>query len=112
MKILLSFIISFVVIYLFYLLTVILNKKKHEKYMRSRQVMFFVRKYNLDFKKVSFTKIMNIIALTNSFIMSTTIVVLEFVPNLFMKLIVAFACLMVLIMACYKLIGIYIERRK
>ena len=111
MKLLLSYLIYFVVIYLFYLLTVVLNKKKHEKYKRSKQVMMFVRRYNLDFKKISLVKFLNIIAITNSFIMSTTIMLLEYVPNLLLKLVVAFVALMALILSCYKLIGIYIERR-
>ncbi len=111
MKILISYVIYFVVIYLFYLFTVILNKKKHEKYKRSKQIMLFVKRYNLDFKKISFTKFLNIVALTNSFIMSTTIMLLEYVPNLFLKLVIAFVALMALIPSCYRLIGIYIERR-
>ena len=111
MKILILYVIYFVVIYLFYLLTVVLNKKKNQKYKRSKQVMMFVRRYNLDFKKISLVKFLNIIAITNSFIMSTTIMLLEYVPNLFLKLVVAFVALMVLILSCYKLIGIYIERR-
>ena len=111
MKLLLSYVIYFVVIYLFYFFTVIIRKNKYEKYKRSRQIMFFVKRYNLDFKKISFSKFLNIVALTNSFIMSTTIMLLEYVPNLFLKLVIAFVALMILILACYKLIGIYIERR-
>ena len=111
MKEVISFLIYFVIIYLLYLLTVVLQKNKYEKYKGSRQVIFFIKKYNLDFNKVSFTKFINILSLTNSFIMSITLVLIQYLPNLMLKLMVAFVTIIVLILSCYKLIGIYIERR-
>ena len=111
MKEIISFLIYFILIYLFYLLTVILRRNKYDKYKKSKQVIYFVKKYNLDFDKISFSKFINILSLINSFIMAITIILVQYLPNLILKLIVAFIALIVLILACYKLLGIYIERR-
>ena len=111
MKYLTLFIIYFVIIYLFYLFTVILRKKKYDKYKKSTQIVHFIKKYNLDFTKISFIKFINIIAFTNSFIMSSTLIVMEFIDKYVMKILVAFVVLFVLIFICYRLIGFYIERK-
>ena len=111
MKELISFLIYFVMIYLVYFFTVIIQKKKYEKIKRGTQVMYFVKRYNLDFNKISFTKFINVLSLVNSFIMALTITLVQYLPNLMLKLMVAFVTLIVLILSCYKLIGLYIERR-
>ena len=107
----LSFVIYFVLIYLFYFFTVIIRKNKYEKYMQSKQIVYFIKKYNLDFNKISFNKFINIIAIVNSLIMAITIMILEYIPHLMLKLLVAFVILIILILLSYKLIGIWIERR-
>ncbi|MBR1376343.1 MAG: hypothetical protein IJ565_00810 [Bacilli bacterium] len=111
MEKLISFIIYFILIYLFYFFTVIIQKKKYDKYKKSKQVMYFVNKYNLDFDKIPFNKFINILSIVNSFIMSITIILVQFLPNLILKLIFALITLILLILICYRLLGIYIERR-
>ena len=58
---LLGFIISFLIVYLFYLLTVILQTKKYEKFKKSNQVLYFVKKYKIDINKINMKKFTNLL---------------------------------------------------
>ncbi len=111
MKYIISYLIYFAFIYAFYLFTVVLRKNKYEKYKKSTQVMFFVKKYKLDYNNIPFEKFINIVALSNTFIMSTTLLVVEFIPQFFLKVLVAFVVLFILLFIVYKLIGLYIGRK-
>lgn len=101
------YLISFAIIYLFYLLTVILQKEKIEKFKKSNQIMFFVKRYNLDLNKINMTKFMNIIALTNAFIISTAFIATYLVDNLVLQLLIGFLILIPLLVITYNLIGKY-----
>ena len=110
MKTIIDFLIYYVLIYVLYLLFVVFTKKE-DKYKNSSQVQYFVKRYHLDFNKISYKKFIQILALTNSFIMAFTLTIVSFIPHIMLKLLVAFVLLMILILLCYKLIGVYIERR-
>lgn len=70
MKYFVAFIIAFLIVYLFYLFTVILQKKKYDKFKKSNQVMYFVKKYKLNVNKIDMRKFTNILGLTNSLIIA------------------------------------------
>jgi len=86
-------------------------KGKEDKYKKSSQIKYFVKKYNLNFDKISYNKFLQILAITNSFIMAITATIVNYLPHLMLKLFVAFILLIILILVCYKVIGVYIERR-
>ena len=65
--------IIFIVIYLFYLLTVIAQSKKLNKLMEGIEVSYLKIRYKLSLKNVNKKKLAHIIALTNSFIVSITV---------------------------------------
>ncbi len=117
MEKLISFLLYFFIIYLLYLITVVLKKEKYEKFKKGKQVLFFIKKYNVDFKKVSFRNFLNVLSMINSFIMATTIMVVRmvitdgFMNNIIIKLSIAFVILMLLIIVCYSLYGRVLERR-
>ena len=117
MEKLISFLLYFLIIYLLYLITVVLKKEKYEKYKRGKQVLFFIKKYNVDFKKVSFERFINVLSIINSFIMATTIMIVRliitdgFMNNIIIKLSIAFVVLMFLIIVCYSVYGKILERR-
>ena len=69
------FIAAFLIVYLFYFLTVILQKKKYDKFKKSNQVMYFVNRYKLDINKINITLIIHFLMtslLKNSFILNKT----------------------------------------
>ena len=113
----LSFLLYFLIIYLLYLITVVLRKEKYEKYKKGKQVMFFVKKYNVDFNKISFETFVNILSIINSFIMAVTIIMVRIIISdsmkngLILKLSLAFLILLLLIIVCYRIYGKLLERR-
>lgn len=112
MEKLLLFIGCFIVIYLLYLFTVVLQSKKRNKFKNSNQIQFFVTKYNLQFKNISLNNFIHLLAILNSLIMSLTVLIMSFIPNFILKFIVAFFVLIILILLCYSLLGIYVKKKE
>ena len=104
------FIGTFIVVYLIYLVTVVLQKRKMEKYKKSSQIMFFVKKYNLDFNVIPVNKFANILSLANSFIMALTLTLADLVDNFLLKMLVALIIMIPLMLFIYSLIGKYIKK--
>lgn len=105
MKYLVLFIVTFLIVYLLYLGTVVLNKKKLKKFPKSNQVTFFVKRYGIKVDDSNSKELANLIALANSFIISFTITVIELIPNFILKVLVAFPVIIVLILVLYDIIG-------
>ena len=111
MKYFVAFIIAFLIVYLFYLFTVILQKKKYDKFKKSNQVMYFVKKYKLNVNKIDMRKFTNILGLTNSLIIALSFSVTFLVENIFLQLLVGLLVLIPLILLFYSLIGNYLKKR-
>lgn len=105
MKYFVAFIIAFLIVYLFYLFTVILQKKKYDKFKKSNQVMYFVKKYKLNVNKIDMRKFTNILGLTNSLIIALAFSATFLVENIFLQLLVGLLVLIPLILLFYSLIG-------
>ena len=107
---LLGFNISFLIVYLFYLLTVILQTKKYEKFKKSNQVLYFVKKYKIDINKINMKKFTNLLALSNSLIISIAFCATFLVDNFILQLLIGLIVLIPLIFIFYKLLGNYLKR--
>lgn len=105
-----GFIISFLIVYLFYLFTVILQTKKYDKFKKSNQVMYFVKKYKIDVNKLNMKKFTNILGLTNSLIISIAFTATYLVDNLILQLLIGLIILIPLIFIFYSIIGNYLKR--
>ena len=108
---LLGFIISFLIVYLFYLFTVVLQKKRYDKFKKSNQVMYFVNKYKINVDKINMKKFTNILGLTNSLIISIAFTATFLVENIFLQLLIGLVVLIPLIFVFYILIGNYLKRK-
>lgn len=108
---LLGFIISFLIVYLFYLFTVILQTKRYDKFKKSNQVMYFVKKYKINVNKLNMKKFTNILGLTNSLIISIAFTTTYLVDNLILQLLIGLIVLIPLIFIFYSLIGNYLKRK-
>lgn len=105
-----GFIISFLIVYLFYLFTVILQTKRYDKFKKSNQVMYFVKKYKIDVNKLNMKKFTNILGLTNSLIISIAFTATYLVDNLILQLLIGLIILIPLIFIFYSIIGNYLKR--
>lgn len=106
------FLLAFIIIYLFYLFTVILQKKRYDKFKTSNQVMYFVKKYKLNVKKIDIKKFINIISLTNSFIIALSFAAVIKIENNILMLLVGLLILIPLMLLCYHFIGKYLQKEE
>lgn len=105
------FTIIFILIYFFYLITVITNKKKMKTFIDTNQCLYFKNRYKLNFNKINIKLFAHLIALTNSFIIALTFTLTEEINNLILRLLIAFLILIILILLLYHFIGIiYIKK--
>lgn len=113
MKDLIFYSIIFIVIYLFYLIFVILRKKKLDKFKKNTYVIYLERMYNLDLSKCNMKILANIIALSNSLIITFTLIIISNIDNLLLKMVLAFAILIPFQLFIYYIIGkIYQKKYK
>ena len=111
MKYIIMFVVSFLVVYLAYLMTVILNKKKLKKFETSNQALYFVKKYNVKISDKNVKLLANLVALSNAFIISITLVIIDLVPNYILKVLVAFVIIIPLILVLYHIVGLVMLKR-
>lgn len=104
--------IVFAVLYLFYFLTVIIKKAKLDKFMEGTEVSYLKKRYKLSLKNVKPKVLANIIAITNSLIISMTLLVVVLIDNYILKLFVAFIILVPTIILCYHIIGTWLKKRE
>lgn len=105
MKDLIFSLVTFIIIYLSYVIFVINRKKQLEKMKKNNNVIYLINKYGLDLKKVNMKVLGHIIALTNAFILSITLFIISFVDKMFLKILICFVILIPLQYIMYDIIG-------
>jgi len=114
-KALIEFILFFVICYLVHLFLVVLKKKNNFKSKKPRiEESYLIGKYNIDFKKFKkkeYKKFLNLISITNSFILAVTLIIVNFVESMFLKTLLAFIILIPLILISYTIIGKYYQKK-
>ena len=111
MKYFIIWITVFIIIYLFYLLFVILRKKKLELFKNNSYLKYLVKVYKLDIKKLNIKHMAHIIALSNSFIIATTCTLVYLLDNFYMQMLLALALLILLQLFTYHIVGLILKRR-
>ncbi len=109
MEDLLLFAILYVIIFSFYMLFFIIRRKAKRKIL---EVMYLESKYKLDMSKFNIKKVKKHIALINSLIFTITIFIMSLFSNIALKVLVAFATVMTLILIFYKLLAILYKNKK
>lgn len=105
--------ITFVTIYLLYLIFVISKKNKLEKFEKSMYVNFLVSISKINIKNINMKKLAHVLALSNSFIISFTVFVIEYIDKFILKLLVGFVLIIPLLYITYFIIGkIYKSKEK
>lgn len=105
--------LTFVLVYLIYVFTVIKRKKKLDKFIRSNtQLKYLKEKYNLKLNNISKEEQAHIIAFTNAIIMGIAITAVGFVSKLVWKLLLAFVVMFPLILLSYYILGKLLKKRE
>ena len=104
------FFVSFIFVYIVYVLVLKRREKNPEKMMKSTEIIYLKNKYSINFDKLGKKKTRNIIALSNAFIVSFVIFVLAFIPLGIIKLTIGVVILIPLIIGVYHLIGTKLKK--
>lgn len=112
MKYVIIYLITFCVIYLLYFLLVVNRKKAINKFKNSMEVKYLMNKYSVNIDKVNIKKLANMVALSNSFIITTVFIVIIFIDNFILKMLVAFVILFPLIIIIYWLLGKILKKEE
>ena len=110
MEYIVSFLLSFIIIYMFYFFTVILQKKRYNKFKKSNQVMYFVNKYKLNVNKIDIKKLIKIISFTNSLIIALCFTIVFKIDNYLLMLLIGLVTIIPLTIICYHYVGMYLQR--
>ena len=109
----LFFLVSFLLIYLFYLVFVINKEKALNRMKKSKDVLILSKIGNINIEKVNFKRLVRLLSITNSFIISTIATVIlvidRFISNFYLWVLVtvftSIILLIPMILIFYKLIG-------
>lgn len=101
MEYIITYIITFLAVYIIYFLLVVKRKKAVEKLKKSLEVRYLINRYHIDIDNVNLHTLSNRIALCNSFIISTTFIIILFVNHFILKMLLGFVTLFPLILIVY-----------
>ena len=103
---------TFLVVYLFYFFFQILRHKKINKKKVPVELLYLIKKYNLDINKIKYTSIMQRIALVSAFdIAFIGTFVMRFIKNIYLAIILGGVLFIPLIMITYGFIGRYYKKK-
>ena len=112
-KIIIEFMLIFILCYLCYLIFVILNKKNNKFKVRKPRMedAFLMVKFNIDFKKVNYKKYLHLTSIVNSFILALTVELVQMVKGIFFQILLSIIFLIPLILIIYVIIGKYYQKK-
>ncbi len=119
------FILTFVFIYMIYYLFTIRKelvkldvkegKRKSKKPIDEAkipvEIHFLLLRYHLDMEKISYRKLLYLIAVIGSFDMAITVTVISFLDGFVWQLLFGFVILLILILISYELVGKYYKKK-
>ena len=110
-KVLIEFIITFVIVYLIYFFLVIKKCRKDKKVVPT-EVNLILSFYKIDIKKINVNQMVNVVSIVTTFIISIIITSISiFFDNTLILLIFGTLISVVVAIICYGIIGRYYERQ-
>lgn len=107
----LQFCIAFVLVLLFYKF---IEGRKVSKYTKSNiptDLKLFIHTQNIDVKKISYKKLMRIVAIVNAIDVGVVLVVTNVVSNLLLKLLIAIPVIFIVLYLSYNLAGYALKKK-
>lgn len=102
----------FIIVYLIYLLFVVKRKKSIDKLKNSLEVRFLISRYHINIDNVNIRSLSNKIALCNSFIISTTFIIVLFIKPFILKMVLGFMILFPLILISYHILAKFLLKKE
>ena len=108
MNIIFEYLIVFLVIFILNYFFFIRNKEKYNKKKIPYELYYLKSIYNINLKKDNYKKFVWVYSLTNTFIITTSyIIVVELVKGILLQVVVGLVLIILLIIICYGLLGRY-----
>jgi len=105
---LIEYLIVFIIVFFINYFLFIRNKQKYNKNRIPQELYYLKGLYNINIKKVNYKSFVWIYSLINTFIISTTyIIVVTLVNGILWQVIIGIILLVLLIIICYGLLGRY-----
>ena len=112
-RILLEYILVFLGVFVINYILFVRKNKKYNKNKVPIELLYLVRVYNLDIKKIKYKKFIWIYSLINTFIISTVYIIITYLlENLLLQIIIGIVLLLLLIIICYGLLGRYYIKKE
>ena len=115
MEELILFIMSYVLIFIFYQIFIIVPAKKKEKKKKNKKELLEVKYlevvHKVDLKKVKYEQLIQICALVSSFDISLAVTFVCMVDGLLLELLVGFFSIIILIVASYYLVYLFYKKK-
>lgn len=105
----LQFLWDFILIFLIVLIVsfVFINKKKksYSKLKKTDAIKMFIARYNIDVRKISYKKILNVVTLISSFIISFASTLVLYIDSILWAILVCFVVTLLLIYTLFEIAG-------
>jgi len=113
LKILLEYLLVFVAVFIVNYLLFVRKNKRFNKNKTPIELLYLIRVYDLDIKKIKYKKFVWIYSLINTFIISTVYILITYLlDKLIMQIIIGVILLVLFIIICYGLLGRYYMKKE
>lgn len=100
-----QFLVAVAFVLLYYKFIETRNIKKYTKDNIPVDLKLFIQTQKIDVKKISYKKLMRIVAVTNAIDIGIILVITNIVSNLFLKLLIALIAVFIVLYLSYTLVG-------
>lgn len=111
MKYIIDFLILYLVTYLIYVFVINGKRKSFEKLKKNSEVMYIINRYKLDMRKVKYKRLLNTLAVINSFIIACGACIIMNVKSLILSIIITFIVVSILLYVLYYILGSYYKSK-
>ncbi len=81
------------------------------KFVNGKEMKYLKYKYKLDYTKINTKRLANVVAISNAFIISSTVTIVSYFDNYILQMLIGFFILIFLILFIYHIIGIIYKKK-
>lgn len=109
-KIMLEFIVIFLIVYLGYYLFSYRKLKKYDRKKSPVNIKYLVLRYNLDIVRLGYKRVFKTLMLSDSFIVAFMFTITRVIDNVYVRLLVSFILIFPLFAGVYHLVAMYYKK--
>lgn len=108
---LIDFFAIFTVIFIIYKVFINRKKEDYENLKKSSEVRLVVKRYDLNMKKIKYKKLLDAIAVANSFIIAFSAVIVMNIKGILLAILVGLVTIMMVTYSVYEIVGRYFKKK-